>query len=236
MFGRRCIALLILALGCIGGTNAHAAGTVRQNWVNCTGPVVTTVEPGDAVTAFVSVLGQDEAHKGAEVRLTLQAPTGLSFPDAWRFDPAGCQPPGLLVIGLGSTAFCPRFFAVSGALQANGYDYDPLTDGANLHFSATYPTSATPDPAVRYTIFTVRFDHAVSSDGPTVPGAYCGGLSTPICIAITGASWLRSDGVQVPFQFQPTALTVNDPENHVCAAATPVRTETWGAIRQMYRR
>ena len=240
MFGRRCIALLTLALGCIGGSNGHAAGTVRLNWNPCTtGPVVTSGGPGDAVMFWATVYGHEESHQGYEIRVTLQAPTEMSFPDAWRFDDAGCQDPslGLLNINpLASTPFCPRFSQTFNAVTIQSYTYDGATDGANIAVAAVYPTAATTDPALRYSLFSARFDHAFSTVEPTVPGTSCGGLATPICIAVTKAEWTRSDGVVLPFTIQPNAITFNDPQGLVCAAATPARAETWGAIRQMYRR
>ena len=76
----------------------------------------------------------------------------------------------------------------------------------------------------------------MSTVEPAVSGVSCGGLATPICIAVTKAEWLGADGSVLPFHIQPNAITINDPQGLVCAAATPVRAETWGAIRQMYRR
>jgi len=241
MFDRAYIALLTLALGSIGGASAHAAGTVRLNWNPCTtGPVVTSVGPGDAVMMWATVYGHEESHRGYEIRVTLQSPTGSSFPDAWRFDDAGCQDPsfGLLFLSpLASTPFCPRFMqSASTPVTIQNYTYDGLTDGANIVVAAQYPTVASSNPAVRYAVFSARFEHAFSTVGPTVPGESCGGLSTPICIAVTKAEWIRSDGFVLPFTIQPNAITINDPQGLVCAAATPARAATWGTIRQMYRR
>jgi len=237
MFGRRCIALLTLALGCIGGANAHAAGTVRLNWNPCTtGPVVTSVDPGGTVMFWATVYGHHEAHKAYEIRVTLQAPTGTPFPDAWRFDAAGCQDSILMFLNpTAATPFCPRFVP-PGASAVTHYDYDGVTDGANITVAVQYPTVPAADPAVRFALFSARFEHLFSTVEPTVPGVSCGGLSTPICIAVTKAEWVGADGSVLPFNIQPNAITINDPQGLVCAAATPVRAETWGTIRQMYRR
>lgn len=239
MFDRRWIALLITILGFTGGSNAHAAGTVRLNWNPCTtGPVVTSGSPGDAIMFWATVYGHVESHQGYEIRVRLQAPTGTPFPDAWRFDDAGCQDPAFGFLNLnpqGATPFCPRFSQNTNAVTIHHYSYDGLTDGATVAIASVYPTVAAADPAVRYAVFSARFDHLVSTIEPTVPGTSCGGFATPICIAVTKAEWTRSDGAVLPFTIQPNAITFNDPQGHVCEAATPARAATWGAIRGQYR-
>jgi len=238
VFDRRWIALLITALGFAGGSNAHAAGTVRLNWNPCTtGPVVTSGNPGDAMMFWATVYGHVEAHKGYEIRVRLQAPTGTPFPDAWRFDDAGCQVPAIALLNLnplGATPFCPRFIPTN-AVTSTSYSYDGLTDAATIAIAATYPTIPAVDPAVRFAVFSARFNHVASTIEPTVPGVSCGGFATPICIAVTKAEWTRPDGTVLPFNIQPNAITFNDPQGHVCEAATPARAATWGAIRGQYR-
>src|SRR5690349_16923959 len=234
MFGR--IALLALV---IGGANAHAAGTVRLNWNPCTnGALNMSAVPGEAAMAWATVYGHQESHRGYEIRLTLQSPTGEAFPDAWRFDEGGCQDPFFLNINpLGATPFCPRFMPTTPPpVTTASYSYDGLTDGANIVVTAQYVTIPATDPRVRFALFSARFDHVISTFEPTIPGQTCGGMATPICMAVTKAEWTRGDGTILPFIIQPNAITFNDPQGLVCAAATPARAETWGTIRQMYRR
>jgi hypothetical protein len=83
--------LLVLAAAAAAPGPATAVGTVDLSWNACS-PVVPTLERGapGPVTLFASVVGQDQAHKSYQVRLYIDA-YPLAFPDAWRFDAAGCQ-------------------------------------------------------------------------------------------------------------------------------------------------
>jgi len=243
MSGWRGLIIGAVLLGCVLASQAVAAGAVRLDWDTCAmSPVNRTLMDPDPVQCFVTVRGQAEAHDGYHVRLAVIPSTGSAFPDAWRFDVAGCQ--GSNYIEMYSddpTGFlsktCPVFSGTATALTIRDYSVDPTIGRGQIVFAKAYPSGSTSfNPAWRYFLFVVIFEHYNSTVGATVPGTSCGGLETPICLLITLAEWHSMDGVTAPWAIERESITVNDPAATACSAATPARPSTWGAVKDQYRR
>jgi hypothetical protein len=230
------VSLLFLGVA----SNAFAAGSVSINWDTCVGPQDKAVAPGSIVSLNMSVLGQSDPHQAYQVQLTLGSPGGLK--DAWRFDPAGCQGSSFITINhLAPAAIskaCPTFQGSFASVQVKDYSYDALTGKARLSLYNAYPpnNSVQINPAVRYFLGGVTFDHTFSVVGPGTPAETCGGVEAPVCVHITSATWLTPAGVEIPWAISQEFVTANDPQNlSHCPGATPATTTTWGSLKNQYR-
>jgi hypothetical protein len=247
-----------------------AAPTLDLSWSNCSSIVSTRMpEPGQPVsTLYCSVTGMDQVHTGYVVKLWFATEmfcrSATSTPDAWRFDADGCQS-GRAQVEFGKRhPACP---ALSGLLPPPltiaTFEYSPPLDGSRnytapgamrLIAATAYPSAPqTPDPAQRYHLFAIRFDHTDSVAGAGTPGVTCGGYDRALCFALWSGldthsgfcAWSRppaslyvaSDGTEEPFELgQGFASFGLDPATAFsCFEVTPARTATWGAIKAQYR-
>jgi hypothetical protein len=266
MLGRTVVVVLLLA-----ALPRIAAGeaTVDLSWNDCS-PIVaaTSADPDHPVsTLYVSARGWTEPHEGYVVRLWIGADLpceGLatSTPDAWRFDADGCNAGKVATFLAFASKTCP---SVAGAIGGdwNGHflaytsGSDPYSPQGSMRFVMlrSYPT-VVPDPATRYLLVGIRFDHSSSTTGAGTPGVSCGGLETPICVALWPdqehihggpgcqpdsenrdvTSYLRSsDNAQVRFVHGQGWASVNVNGSFGCFQATPARDATWGSIKDQYR-
>src|SRR6186713_2713466 len=82
--------LALLTSLAFAGVSQAAIGTVDMTWDSCTGPVDKTTNVAAPYSLFITVVGQDEPHKGYDVRF-VYGNASQEVPDAWRFDEAGCE-------------------------------------------------------------------------------------------------------------------------------------------------
>lgn len=244
MFVRR-IALasaLLAASLLLPTTNTWADGVVRLDWSTCSGlsPVDQAVLPGWSVRLTATVIGQSAGHQAYELWFQVAPQAGAPAPDAWRFDPGGCQGSDLISFDYMIAAAiktCPSFPGGLQAVQIKDFAFDAMTGRSRIVFANAYPPGlAAPIPQVRYLLLSVGFDHWFSTTGPTVPGVSCGGLETPLCFVLTKANWLTLDGVETPWAVDRGYLTANDPQGaSACPGVTPARPATWGGLKSQYR-
>lgn len=233
-----------------------ASGQLQVSWENC-GPIVTDqTATNGTMSIVVSVIGNNEAHVGYQVRFVLASASHV-VPDAWRFDPEGCQggsSDALLMNHLPPPALaesCPAFvqdvtpepiLLREYRLLTNNFDFAGTPARGLL--AAAYPAGVTSDPARRYFLAEFRFDHLFSVAGPGTPGETCGGLETPLCIYLmhgythhttgTTAFVRKSDNIEIPFDApEPDYLTVNGMTG---CPAVPAEEATWGQIKSVYRK
>jgi hypothetical protein len=213
---------------------AHAMPIARVSWDDCD-PVVTNKSwsgPGTYVQV-VSAVGLAPG---------LQA-VGLGFvmgglTDAWWFSDDqfdhGCHPPADLAMsstGTGCAAAPVTQFTFEPYLGLT----NPFVGGYSVfvYFDANFA----PDPAVRYTLVRLAFDHSNSVAGPSTPG-HCGSADVPKCFALVGSYY---SGLPNPtgLVFDSDYLTWQDfNDSHgerPCPLAVPARATTWGQIKGMYR-
>ena len=234
-----------LALVAVAPTASAASGVIDLSWHTCS-PVVPHVEnpdPERVLFLVASVLGNDETHDAYQLKFILASP-GLTIPDAWRFDAAGCQEPGMLTIHNQSPALlvkaCPSFQGPTFSTQVKSYSLVVGEDGSPLMqgvLSSSYPTGRTAVASQRYFLGAFLFDHTFSVPGPTTPGTDCGGFETPmvaeLLMGTIDDAWQtsyrrRSDQQHVPFVPGNTRVTVN--------GSVPAAGPTWGGIKAAYRR
>jgi hypothetical protein len=251
-FSRR-VALLTSAVMVLTVPRASAAavGTVDLSWNACS-PILSTVAAGTPgpVTMFLSVTGHDLPHKSYQARVILDSESAGALRDAWRFDAAGCQTSSRIEIRHRPPASvaksCPAFMQGASdlqSLQIKDYFFDGTTGRAQCFMANAYPDVASVDPATRYFLMGVVFDHTNSVPGPGTPGLTCGGFEVDVFIDFESPCggrpcgppvyvprWLDLQGVEHDFVLGNARLTF-------CGScAVPAEKSTWGSIKDAYRR
>lgn len=232
-------------------TTASAVPAVNISWDSCTGPSDKAILPGTQASLYASVLGMNEPHTGYQLKIRLATGLPSGLPDAWRFDPTGCQGSAFLTIDHLAPAavvkVCPSLQGALPSLQIKDYAYDAMTGVALTQLANAYPNgglgnTTNVNPAQRYFMGRWLFDHSFSVLGATTPGVDCGGLGSAICQASVTlnanqppASYVTVPGVEVPFAFQNQFVTTNGNIGGFCPGATPAAPRTWGSIKNQYR-
>jgi hypothetical protein len=239
-----------LALVACAGTSRASDGIVDLSWNACAPVVqnVSTTTQGQ-YSIYVSVLGIDMPHEAYEVAF-MYGNISQVVPDAWRFDPFGCQTSALVSIDhlapAADAATCPSFQGAAQSIQIkdvrlvppgdpSGF---PLTNMRVLLDNAYAQRVVVANPATRYFLMRVLFDHSYSGAGPGTPGLYCGGFEQSMCFKLARAYYLDPDGAPHDFGRHggPTStpsLSFNGPA--ACAGATPAQPSTWGRVKNQYR-
>ena len=242
------VTTLILAIAlALANPCAAADGLVDFSWNACA-PVVQDVSsnaPGP-FSLYISVLGFDQPHQAYETTFIYGDADGL-VPDAWRFDPAGCQGSSFITINHLAPAVvakaCPTFQGNLASVQVKDVAFVPPGDqgtgylATNLRvslFDAYPPGILSTNAGTRYFLERVVFDHTYSVYGAGTPGETCGEWQIPMTFKIIRANYLTlpPEGLEIPFgrniaPGQPLYVTFN--------TQTPARPTTWGAIKHQYR-
>ena len=236
----------VLAALAVAGTGYAANGVVDMSWDNCS-PIVqdkTTTTAG-VYSIYVSELGNDTFHRGHQVRV-IYADQTASVPDAWRFDPVGCQ--GTAFVTLDHTApaavvkTCPSFSQTAGAVAVKNVDFTDVNDPYALTtmrvvVASGYSDGATAIPTTRYFLASFKFDHTFSVVGATTPGSTCGGFEGSVCFKLTTATYADAALVETSFDRAvapgaPLFVTFNGPAG---CGGVPAKPTTWGSIKGQYR-
>jgi hypothetical protein len=238
------LAAILLAAA---ASHAFANPAVSLSWNSCTGPTNRTVSAGDVVDLYVSVLGQSQAARAYECFI-LVGYTTRTVPDAWRFDPTGCEGSANLQINhLAPAAVagtCPSFQGDLFSLQIKDFTYDPVSQFARITLEDAYPNNgagnpAATDPTQRYFLEDVHFDMQKASAGATpVDLSTCGGVERPVCFQLSDAEWIDLNIGDNVWPIASPSVTANDPTNSTrCPGLIPTasRPSTWGAIKNQYR-
>lgn len=224
---------------------ASFATTIDVTWTSCTGATNINTTGGGALDAYVSCIGQNQAAQSYEVWAYGGAPGGT--PDAWRFDPSGCEGSAFFTLNHLATAAviktCPSFQDPTlASLQIKDYAYDGTTGKVRIVLANAYPNNGAgnplaTDPTKRYFLANWHFDMTFAVVGPSDPNAgTCGGVGVPFCWALTRTNWLDTANNEVPFVHGKDYVTVNDVNNaQNCPAPVPAQPRTWGSIKGQYR-
>jgi hypothetical protein len=241
----RSLALSILLLGVVAN-GAVADPVVDLSWNGCAGPIDRAVAAGDKPELYASVLGQSQTSIGYTIKLRLSTPS--VYPDAWRFDPSGCEPFGTFQAGQDApppvAVSCPPLHGSVPSSLGKTFSYDGVNDAAAIEISVGYPGNlgqgnpGATNPSQRYHLAVVRFDMTKGVTGPSSPAGFCGGLEKPMCITVTSAQWGDPAGVLHSWTLGNSSLTANDPQNSShCPGIGPTAAQrsTWGSIKSQYR-
>ena len=190
--------VLMIAFFSLLAAPAHADGIVSMSFDDCTGPVTKAVLPGSQVDLYVSLIGQSEAHEAYQVALVLathmpsDSGSFAPFPDAWRFEPTGCQGSSFLVLTPNPPAAlskgCPSF-GPTPQVSSSDFYFDPFFRVARITVANSY-NGRSADPGTRYHLAHLGFNQLYGVNGAGTPGATCGNLEQPMTIYIHSASWI----------------------------------------------
>jgi hypothetical protein len=220
------IALLLLAT-VVGNADAQYK---RLSWDGCDPQVPDktynpVLSPQNYVLV-VSAIGLTQPMIGHDSQIFI----GPAVQDAWRFDEAGCQTGSQLTISDNGMpkAGCP---ALKGGtpLPITDYSYDPVAMNCQLRLAIAYD-ALVPDPAQRYSLWVITFNHDYSVVGSGVPGATCGGVEKGMLFDLDTKLALLSGAVVRP-QTQPGdhQVTWNG------GPFVPTVPATWGKVKGLYR-
>jgi hypothetical protein len=218
--------LLVLGMLALVAGAAHAQGPyVRLSWDGCDPQVPDKLWSGPHTYELVlSIIGEGVPNAGHDTSI-LVAP---DLQDAWRFDDAGCQGGSYVTFNAGGTKTCPPMQGI-GPLGITAFLYDPDTHTGTIRLANTY-NEFDPDPAVRYVLWIVTFDHQYSVTGPTDPGVSCGDVLAGLY-----------------FDFSTDVLTMagpyqhcqHQPGDHIVTwnggPPTPALNTTLGKVKALYR-
>jgi hypothetical protein len=232
----RLILPLILATLAIARPGDAAVGTVDLSWDTCASVVGenTTVTPGQ-YSLYVSELGNNQFTTGYQVRIIYSDAQQL-VPDAWRFDPQGCQWPVLATMDHTAPASvskaCPSMDQGANSLQIKDVNFTPQTDPYSVNtmrivFANAYPLGVTAIGTIRYFLTRILFDHTYSVVGAGEPTQTCGGFETTMTFRLTVAEFIDVNGVAQNFNPGNSVVTFN--------AGVPARATSWGSIKSQYR-
>jgi hypothetical protein len=235
--------MAILSTLVVSGVSRAADGVADMTWNNCTGPVAKDISVATTgYEIFLSVLGIDQLHKAYDVRV-IYGDASQTVPDCWRFDVAGCQGSGAILQEVSAKA-CPAAFdqATPGGLLLKKVILSPITDPyaptlMQVLLANSYAAGVSAvNPATRYLLEGIKFDHSFSVTGAGNPPADCGGFEKAMCFKLSYATYLNLNGDEVPFGRARDPLSVtsyNTAVEDICANV-PAKATTWGHIKSQY--
>jgi hypothetical protein len=243
--------LLAMLLLTVTASRSVAENGVSLSWDNCAGPFNKSITGGATADVYISVLGQSQVSQAYEV-VTFLSPATVAFPDAWRFDPTGCE--GSTRIALNHLApaavagSCPSFQGAFQSVQIKDYEFDTVSNKVRIVLADAYPNMdpatgvnhgnpGAVNPAQRYFLADYHFDFTSANAGPSpVDLSTCGGVEAPMCFMLTMATWVDLNGEEIPWAWNSGYLTANDPQDRShCPSVVPVVAKTWGSLKSQYR-
>jgi len=238
---------------------AHAGGLVDLSWTGCNaGSPVEQFSAAEHVLTM-SVTGVEGNYDGFEIVLAVNDHCtfypGDVFPDAWRFDAAGCQSGSFAVTRPRSLGACPGLFPVGVSYTAASfgtvdYYFGPGPPGQLrtmfLHIATSVPMQHF-DPGTRYVLAQLHFDmtNAVATYDPS--GKLCGCGSSKEEIYLLSGHFTPFADVSNVLSSENNAYwneyfycTIGSPSVAASASApvclpVPAQAATWGQIRASYR-
>jgi hypothetical protein len=238
--------VLSLAAGLVaivaGAGSSAAQPSIRLSWDDCDPIVVNRNFTGPGLYRMTfSGTNFGGAYQGYQLETRVRTEDGSSYPDAWRFDlnAGGCQGPSRMLFSpIGANPNCPPLQGSAPLTLAEmRYEYpiDPPNTARLILFNV-YDTFQG-DAQTRYHLYQLDFDHALSTAGPSVPGATCGGAEVAMCFQFVYGNYLDQNGVaHEDYVVENGFLTWNLPTGlGRCPGATPAVAQTWGALKGQYR-
>lgn len=205
---------------------AGAAPLVRYNWDRCEPFVRNRDYEGPGVYAqTLSITGVPAGT--TRLFFSIDVLVGWWY-RAWEFYSGGCAGPARLTVvpGVAGCDSIPGLAVVIGEMS-QVYDY-----GANvLTVDCVLDPSFVPDPARRYGVVTIAFDHELAETA-------CEGATAPLCFVL-GGGFYEAAGTLDLVVLENDRLTWNDhapePDCSPRMPPLPVRQSTWGWVKSLYR-
>jgi len=202
------LAKLVALFLVVAASPACSAPVISMNWGSCTGPTHQPNTGAHVYSLYISVTGIDRPHQANEVWFGFAAEND-STPDAWVFDPTGCQSPALAVVSIApdsaSLGTCPALDAGRSKLKFTTVRLRPTAPYGPMQciVANTYPVGVAKfDPKQRYLIARIDFDHSASVGGTAHTDTTCGGFEQKILFRAQPdrCNYLQMDGTSVPLE------------------------------------
>jgi hypothetical protein len=168
---------------------------------------------------------------------------GVNLPDAWRFDPDGCQTAQFAQINYNDLGVggCPGLRSGASVVVTGFIWADPVAGKAVISAATGYPdgrASAAIDIGTTYLLWEITFP-MTSADitGGTQP---CLGADLPVCFVYTrqqlviGPDVVNTRLENMTSGTQPW-VTFNDASNTQNCPVVQVNESTWGQVKNLYR-
>lgn len=242
--------MAVLAALAVASSSHAAPGTIAMSWTGCNVPVVTDLTVADGSTnakLFCYVTGMSDPTKSYQLQL-LYGDANKTVPDAWRFDPVGCQGSSFVIINhLAPSSVvktCATFQGPVASVQVKDVGFSPVanpypTTLMRISLADLYgDTPNAPSAGTKYFVMDTEFDETFGTAAPTA-GSNCGGLGAKLCFNLNSATYIIADGsdAELPFVFHGGAdgdwATANGGGTGGCQN-TPVVAKTWGSIKSQY--
>ena len=156
-----------------------------------------------------------------------------SYPDAWRFEPGGCQSGRLSVATGGAGPLCQGLSATHRTDQLN-VAFEPQSGDLMIVRLTSSFDPVTPNPVNTYALAQFVFDHSLSTVGPSTAGS-CGNVDVGMCFTTSGAMLTGPSGNVDLFISQFTSVAWNVYANPWCGYCDPTQPATWGRIKALYK-
>jgi hypothetical protein len=244
--------LAVLGALVVASSSQAAVGTVYMGWNACNTTPTTDLSIPDGTSSNINltvfVTGHDVATTAYQIWI-LYGDASKTVPDAWRFDAAGCQGSSFVTVNhLAPAAVakaCPSFQDAGGAnqsLQIKDISFSPptlpfATSLMRIVVANSYPAGNVPVAATKYFLMDAEFNELYGVTGASDPGLTCGGLETPMCFNLNNATYLDTDGNELPWTFHGSATGdwATAQAYGAGCQGTPAQTRTWGSIKNQYR-
>ena len=230
---RTVLAACTLALA-LWAAAVHAAPILDYTWGDPPGLVVNQDWSGPhAYTQTLSMTGMSGTVTQVHVSVMTKS---HNPPLAWTMTTSGATPaPDCL----GSPAFTATT-TVAGAQGVPGATLsvtgELVSPWPRIEVDVRFDPPLVADPAVRYALATLRFDHANSVPGESTPAA-CGGADRPFCF-VTAWAGVTHGAPDYTLEYATTdagILTWQGADEMGCLGAIPTRPTTWGKLKTIFR-
>jgi len=221
--------------------SAAALPALFYRWNDCDDAAVNLRFAAPGVYRQVLVAsGFDQPTGGHTFSILITGFSGCAkatFPDAWRFDEAGCQSGQINWSTAGLGPACPGLVGPN-PLYRNSYTYysDQLGQDVLMTLFVQHD-AAFPDAGQTYALWVINYDMRWAVAGPAGGIGLCGDADRSLCFYLISARWASSNLINYPFLLGGTHLTWQDePSSGFCpTGCTPAVPSTWSRIRAMYR-
>jgi hypothetical protein len=233
----------IVVLLVAGAGSARAAG-VDLGWNDCPGGETYSASrtfacdsDAGAHTLVASFVAPAGILKMSANEITIDVQTsGEAVPDWWKMSSGLCRSVSLTCsVDFSDASACYDFWqgAGIGAVHA----YAPVNNGMRIRGLVAIPSTS---PLIRPVPEGTRvysFKTIISNLKTAGPGS-CGGCATPACIVLTSITLNQPPPLSMPVLTSPvTSQHVTWQSGTICgdlSRVTPVRRESWGAIKALY--
>jgi hypothetical protein len=221
----RRIALIALLLQAVA-VPVQAFPTTSIHWGSCPAFLGSDRYDPTSTSETITVTGNGLSGTIRSVRFTILIWAGGSqVPDAWRFDPGGCEVGSFAIGQTPAGRLCPPLRGTH-ASESSKVDYLAFppggwSDGREIVRYGVIFDPLVADPTTTYTIARLDIDHSNAILGGTREAGSCNCLERPLCISLHDVVYEDGDRVEHTMYLYDEAIHWNDPTNSLLCPGGP---------------